>query len=572
MLLSKNPISLLALIISLSLPAPLLAAPSDTDLKTQEEFLRQQEQRLAAKQAQEDSQKRSQQPMTRLGKEKKTLAKITLPQETPSFLIRKIYLRGPRHRQFSWIARYLQQYENQAIGLQGINLLVKTVNEALVDRGYITSRIYVREQDIAAGILFFDLAPGTVGHIRFAESDTWGTWKNAFPLRSGDLLNIRDLEQGLEQMRRPSSQDADIQIQPSDTPGQSDILITVQRKKNWQILTTLDDSGAKSTGQLQASLSFGLDNLLSANDILTLSFNQDAENQGEKRGTRSNSLSYSIPFGRQTLSFSQSDNTYHQTVATALEPFQYSGESQEQQLILTQLLHRDQSRKTNLELAVIHKQRRSYIQDAEITVQRQDTTAARIGLTHRQYFGQTVLDTALRYQKGVPWGDARPGVTDDQPGQATTLYDLYSLDLNLDMPASFVPIPNSRYSLHLRGQTTNDLLYGSELFSIGGRYTVRGFDGEQTLSAESGFFIRNEIQIPLNKTNQLYTALDYGRITGPSTQYLLGKQLWGSAVGFRGAMKHIPLQYDAFIGWPLNKPEGFETADQTYGFQLLLQL
>ncbi|WP_196302056.1 POTRA domain-containing protein, partial [Ralstonia solanacearum] len=34
-----------------------------------------------------------------------------------------------------------------------------------------------------------------------------------------DLLNLRDLEQGLEQMKRVASQDVDMQIVPTDVPG-----------------------------------------------------------------------------------------------------------------------------------------------------------------------------------------------------------------------------------------------------------------------------------------------------------------------------------------------------------------
>ena len=94
-----------------------------------------------------------------------------------------------------------------------------------------------------------------------------------------------------------------------------------------------------------------------------------------------------------------------------------------------------------------------------------------------------------------------------------------------------------RYTFTARGQYTNNTLYGTEHFSIGGRYTVRGFDGEQTLAAENGFFLRNELGIPLTKLNmEPYIGMDYGRVWGPSSEYLLGNELAGIVFGLRGTL------------------------------------
>lgn len=545
------------------------AAPSTADMKEQEAAIRQQEQKITAKEADKESNKRSQESMVKLKKEIKPLVKVELPKETPSFYIKTFQLRGLYAEHFTWVEEYLNQYADQKIGIQGINLLLKNVNEAIVNRGYITTRVYVKEQDLTSGILMFDLSAGTIGEISFADNNTWGTWKNAFSVHHGDLLNIRDLEQGLEQLKRVPSQDADIKIEPAKTTGESNILLTIKRTKPWKLVTTIDDSGTESTGKLQTTTALEIDNLFSMNDIFNISYNADAASDGEKRGTRANSFYYSIPFGKQTLSISKSNYDYHQTVTSAVLPFLSSGKTENFQFSLTHLLSRDQTRKTNLEFNIIKKKRRSFIDDTEISVQRQETTAMQLGFTHKQYFGQTVVDAAVRYQKGVPWFGAKPGVTDGLAEEPTTKYSMYLMDLNVDTPMKLGKI-NGQYHVTIRGQQTNSYLYGSEFFSIGGRYTVRGFDGEQTLSAESGLIIRNEIRLPISKTSQIYTALDYGKVSGPSAQYLLGSELLGSALGIRGTIKNT--QYDVFIGWTVKKPEGFKTAKQTYGFQLTMQI
>lgn len=58
-----------------------------------------------------------------------------------------------------------------------------------------------------------------IRHVRFADEKLRGTWKTVFPTRDGELLNLRDLEQGLEQMKRVSSQDVSMEIVPADVPG-----------------------------------------------------------------------------------------------------------------------------------------------------------------------------------------------------------------------------------------------------------------------------------------------------------------------------------------------------------------
>ena len=128
-----------------------------------------------------------------------------------------------------------------------------------------------------------------------------------------------------------------------------------------------------------------------------------------------------------------------------------------------------------------------------------------------------------------------------------------------------------RYTFNLRGQYTTDVLYGADQFSIGGRYTVRGFDGEQTLSAENGIIIRNELSVAIPELRlEPYLGLDLGHVWGPSDEYLLGKNLAGAVFGIRGNLLK-GLQYDAFIGTPIYKPEGFKTSKTALGFQVYYQ-
>ena len=57
---------------------------------------------------------------------------------------------------------------------------------------------------------------GRLHKIIYSKNSAVIPWKNAFPIKEGDILNIRRLEQGLEQMKRVSSLDVSMKLLPAD--------------------------------------------------------------------------------------------------------------------------------------------------------------------------------------------------------------------------------------------------------------------------------------------------------------------------------------------------------------------
>lgn len=472
---------------------------------------------------------------------------------------------------FRFAQDFLEQYTGRCIGREGINLIVKGATEKILERGYSTTRIGIPEQDLSGGTLKLTLIPGMIHELRFADAATAGTWKNAFPTSSGKLLDLRDLEQGLEQMKRISTQDVDMQIVPAGNMGESDIIIAVKRSKPWKIIATLDDTGAKGTGKNQAGLQFGWDNPLGANDMLNIGINTDADRNNRMRGTQGNNLAYSIPFGYWTTSLSASESTYHQRIEGAASSFVSSGKSQNLEVKINYLFHRDQFGKSSLQFRTAKRWSHSYIDDTEVAVQKRNTTLAEIALIHKHNIGQAQLDTTLAYRWGAPWFGAQ---TDSNNLPATSpryRYGLETLDATLTIPFKIKEHPFN-YSATFRAQNTNTALYASEWFSIGNRWTVRGFDGESALGAEKGFFLRNEISMPVPDTAQsAYVGVDIGKVFGDNVPNLIGDKLAGMTVGMRGALMK-GMTYEIFAGAPLYKPQHYRTEGTAVGFSLMYQM
>jgi hemolysin activation/secretion protein len=508
-----------------------------------------------------------------------------LPIETPCFRIDRLKLDVPETvpeasrkkgastlplDPFTFTSEWLDHYKGQCIGKAGIDTITKGLQQAILSRGYVTTRVLVPQQDMSNGSLELALIPGVVRQIRFADPATRGTWKTAFPARDGDLLNLRDLEQGLEQMKRVSSQDVDMKIEPTDEPGQSDVVLNVTRTKLWTFVASVDNSGTDATGKWQGNLSFGLNNPLGLNDIFTLGANQDLSFGNKSLGSHGFNGSYSVPWGYWTATLSGNTNTYYQNIAGVNQTFVSSGNSQTAALRLARVIARSQNDVFGGYVQLSKRFGDSFIDDTTIPTQKRDNTFLELGTTDRHYFGVSQFDGTLAYRHGIGGFGA---TSDPYQNGPTYRFHMAVLDANLSVPFAIATQPFA-YVTTIHGQFTNDTLFYLDDLTIGSRYTVRGFDGETMLAAEKGFYWRNELQWPVFQTGQtLYAGIDYGRVFGPNTSALAGTQLVGAVVGIRGGMpaKYVGVSYDLFAGTPIYKPEGFPTARVTAGVQVIAQ-
>lgn len=541
---------MLTLLVTMNIPVARMAqADATTDIFFEQ--LRRQESR-------EEAQRRSTTPPdVRLQPERLPPAEDQLPQEQPCFTILHLRLDGDPDERFPWLHPLVDRYVGQCIGAEGVNVIVKRLQRELIARGFITTRVYIPEQDLTAATLTLALVPGVIRAIRFADDNGRGSWRSAFPGGPGDLLNLRDIEQGLEQIKRLPTQDIDMTIVPGDKPGESDIVIKRRPEKPWRVVLGLDNSGSEEIGKWQGSVTAAWDDPFGINDLFNVSWNT-AERNNTARGARGSSAYYSFPFGYWTFTLSGSQYDYRQTVQGINQNFVTSGTTDQYDVRVHRLLYRSAAAKTGVQFRTIRKQSHNFIEDVEIEVQRRDVTAAEWALQHRHFVGKTIIDVAWAYRRGVPWFGAEAEPENQPSGAPTNYYRLQTLDASVAVPFTLLDVP-ARYSAVLRGQTTQDTLYGTDLFGIGNRYTVRGFDGQQTLAAERGGYIRNELGIALGDSRQeIYLGLDTGRVSGPSADVLAGRRLVGSAVGLRGQYGRDFL-YDAAVGWALRKPDGFTT-------------
>ena len=61
-------------------------------------------------------------------------------------------------------------------------------------------------------------------------------------MKRGSILNIRDIEQTIDNFNNVPSQSADIKIEPGSNEGESNLVIDIKRTKPWTLITTVSRS------------------------------------------------------------------------------------------------------------------------------------------------------------------------------------------------------------------------------------------------------------------------------------------------------------------------------------------
>lgn len=512
-----------------------------------------------------------------------------LPQdEKPCFAIRSIKLNGDQAQRFQFA---LNKAINQSkfkpglcLGSNGINYIMTLAQNAVIDRGYTTTRILASPQDLSSGELVLTVIPGRIHEIRYNLDNADQTHvnrirriQNEFPARSGDILNLRELEQGLENLKRVPTVEADIQIVPAEAPNESDVVVSwSQRKVPVRISFNADDSGSHATGRYQGGVTLSVDNPLGLSDLFYVNYNHDLGSKDSTvdidgnrtgSGTHGYSLHYSVPVGNWLIAFNQNYYRYHQAIAGYDQNYDYNGSSENTDLGITRMIYRNSHRKIDVSARIWRRKSHNYIDDAEIEVQRRHTAGWAIGLNHQEYLGNAILNLNAGYKRGTG-ADHSLRAAEEEFGEGTSRMEIITLDVSLMKPFR-VGKYNFSYDTSFHGQWNKTPLITQDQVSIGGRYTVRGFDGELTLMGEQGWYWNNNLNWQYLPGHQVYAGIDVGHITGRTSEMQLGKTLAGTVLGFKGQIKAGGnWYYDVFMGKPIYKPQHFRTDKTTFGFNL----
>ncbi|WP_281039322.1 MULTISPECIES: ShlB/FhaC/HecB family hemolysin secretion/activation protein [unclassified Rhizobium] len=488
----------------------------------------------------------------------------TIPGETntsgPCFEILRVKIEGAANISAGTLGKVTQPYNNRCVGVSDITSLLKTITDLYLDKGLVTSRAYIPPQDIAGTkLLRLVVVEGTISDIYFNGKSTErnSVFATAFPGMKGEVANIRDIEQGLDQINRLSSNDAKTSMLPGRKDGTSILNVENKPGKRWHLTLANNNLGQESTGYSQSNISFGFDNLLGLNDQLGLSYGRTGPDYPWDSDGRGHSNSYSvntsIPYGYWTFSANGSWYEYDSSIPGNFGPIETSGASGQVGLGVDRVILRDKDSITTLRGGLTYKQTDNFLLGNRIEVGSRRYTFGTIGLSHsaRTLGGVVAFDFAL--DQGLDLFDAvAPG--EPGAGMADPRFSKFSATISGTRPFE-VADEHFELSTLLNAQYSQDNLFGAEQIGLGGYSNVRGLR-EGVIFGNNGFFSRNELAwrtvpwegstlAPILGELRPYVGFDFGRVFSQDRFDIPGGHLASWTVG----AKLVGGSFSADIGY-----------------------
>ncbi len=495
------------------------------------------------------------------------------------FTLKDVVFEGAERLPVSDRHALIAPYLGRCVAFTDVNEILRAVTDLYAARGYVTTRATLPKQDIGAGVLTIRVVEGRLQGFRWngEPADDRSEVVTAFPAEVGETLNLRDIEQGIDQLNRLRSNDAKVRLIPGDQPGDSLIAIDNVPAKTWRVTAGADNSGQRATGELQLKQSAEIEDLLGLNDTFGVFHSQDTLHNSNQRLSRSWAVNGSVPYGAWRLNSSYNDMHYRSLIYGLGQVFQSAGSQRAASLGLDRLLYRDGDGKTFASLSLTYKSVVNSIVGSEIDSSSPKLVIVGGGLDDVRRLLDGVLHSNVEYVGGLhAWG-ARDD-TSDWSGSPKAQYTALHGDISYGHPIDAFGL-DLTWSIVAHGQWTNDSLYSTEQIALGSDTTVRGYK-EQILEGNRGGSLRNELSaaVPsgiarLDDTLGVlrpFIGYDVGVVSHFRPENAIPGRLSGAALGVR--LGGPWLEGELTYAWPLAHPAVIETPPHQLTFSLVVVL
>lgn len=415
----------------------------------------------------------------------------TAPVDTRCFPIKDIELKGADSLPGGDRERLLKPYVGQCLGVSQLNELLKTITDYYIDKGLVTSRAYLPQQDLSKGHLQVLVVEGKLEGLKGADNSKLSDRELAmvFPGKSGELLNLREVEQAIDQLSRLPSNQAQMELTPGDAVGASSVVVKNNPQKPWRASLSRNNDGQKSTGEQQWGTGFEWDSPLGLADQLILRGGHDAISDHQKT-SKNAMLYYNVPWGWWNFSYSYNQSDYRTLGYANGFPFAYTGDSQNHQLRAERVIHRDALSKTSINVGLSHLRTNNYIEDSRLGPSSNRLSELQLGINHGRRIGSAFVNVDIGMQNGTGAFDAQ-GNHNPGPGVPDARYRKYTATVSYLQPFKVWGESFSFTSL-ATGQRSEDVLFSPQRMSLGGSSSIRGYKDQQ-LSGDSGGYWRNDL-------------------------------------------------------------------------------
>jgi len=414
------------------------------------------------------------------------------PNDTRCFTIQRIELQGANALSEADRRALTAPYQGKCLGVSQLNGLLKAITDHYLNKGWVTTRAYLPQQDLSAGRLKVLVVEGTLEKLRSDAASGLSERELAltFPGKEGQPLDLREIEQMVDQLNRLPSNNVRMELSPGQNVGGSDVLVRNEADKPWRAHLSRNNDGLRSTGEQQWNAGLDWDNPLGLADQFSVRGGHDAVSD-HQRSSRNGLLAYNIPWGWWTFSYFYSESHYRSRIDVQGSEVEQDGDSQTHQFSAERVIHRDTLSKTSVSLGLAHIRTNNFFGDTRLDLSSNRISEAQVGLNHGRRIGSAFVNLDLGMQQGIGLFDAQ-GNHDPGPGEADARYRKYTGTLSYLQPFELWGERLAFTSL-ATGQRSEDALFSPQRLSLGGSSSVRGYK-DQFLTGDSGGYWRNELR------------------------------------------------------------------------------
>jgi hemolysin activation/secretion protein len=478
-------------------------------------------------------------------------AKITLP--TPSapkpsasqacLDIAEIKYEGNSVISNRTLKKITQAYTHKCLSISQINTLLKDITNVYMDAGYVTSRAFMvmPQTELKQKILQIKIVEGKLAEIKNISAAQKFT---AFPGLEGEVLNLRDIEQGLEQINRLASNAAQMDIKAAAENYYSDIIIKNTPNGTNQVSLFGDNAGSKNTGEWRVGTKYIKDNLLGLNDQINLSLTHAPSESYEERTSNAITLGTSIPLGYWTFANNFSWSNYRTSFELPISQNLYYtyGDTINNGFSVDRILSRGQKYKLSATAGITYQDTENYTQVLDLKLKTEASSrtlsVANFDLPLTLYYGG-VIYLKPSYVVGTKLfgalDDAQSSYTQKAQYEAYKFYGYW-----------LAPLPFGKFNMSVDSQYSEDELYSSEAFYVGGLSSVRGFK-EEGVQGDSGLVLRHDLSFDFSK--MLGSSSAWAKLFTPGIFFDYGqthKNSDNSNAYLAGAGAKLDINYGAF--------------------------
>ncbi len=143
----------------------------------------------------------------------------------------------------------LAPFADDCLGVSQLNALLKAITNHYIDRGYVTTRAYLPQQDLSARTLKITVVEGRLEGLDSSALASDRELAMSFPGKTGEVLDLRELEQLVENLNRLPSRFAKLELVPGEQVGGSRVQLQGERSKPWRASLSRHNDGQLSTGE-----------------------------------------------------------------------------------------------------------------------------------------------------------------------------------------------------------------------------------------------------------------------------------------------------------------------------------